>query len=118
MFVTSGYRPIQPIYAIRSDAAGDISLKPGETSNSGIAWSMPRGGPYLPTPIVVGDRWNVCLNNGVIAAYLARSGECVYQQRVASGAAFSASPVASHGVIYLTSEDGEEVVRSPGRSRI
>ncbi len=115
VFVTSGYRPIQPIYAIRPDAAGDISLKPGETSNGGIAWSMPRGGPYLPTPIVVGDLLYVCLNNGVIAAYLARSGERVYQQRVASGAAFSASPVASHGRIYLTSEDGEVYVIRAGR---
>src|SRR5262249_3948055 len=27
IFVTSGYRPIQPIYAVRPGASGDISLK-------------------------------------------------------------------------------------------
>ncbi len=55
VFVSSGYRPIQPIYAIRLNASGDISLKSGETSNSAVSWSTMRGCPQLPTPIVVGD---------------------------------------------------------------
>ncbi len=41
------------------------------------------------------------------------SGERVYQKRVASGA-FSASPIASDGKLYLTSEDGEIYVVRAG----
>ena len=107
VFVSSGYRPIQPIYAIRLNASGDISLKSGETSNSAVSWSTMRGGPYLPTPIVVGDLLYVCLNSGVISAYEAATGQRLYQQRLGQGMSISASPVASHGNIYFASEDGD-----------
>ena len=33
VFLTSAHGPMAPIYAIRLDSTGDISLKPGETSN-------------------------------------------------------------------------------------
>ena len=115
VFVSSGYRPIQPIYAIRPDASGDVSLKAGETSSSAVAWSTMRGGPYLPTPIVVGDLLYVCLNNGIITAYEAATGQRVYQHRLGQGMAVSASPVASHGNIYVVSEDGDVHVIHAGR---
>lgn len=115
IFVTSGYRPIQPIYAIKPGASGDISLKDGKESNEFIAWSKQRGGPYMPTPIVYGDLFYACSNNGVMSAYNARTGERVYQQRLADrGGAFTASIVASDGKLYLTSEDGEIFVVKAG----
>lgn len=36
------------LFAIRPGASGDISLTEGQTSNSHIAWSVPRAGTYLP----------------------------------------------------------------------
>ena len=115
IYVTSGYAPIQPIYAIRPGATGDITLKEGEESNQFIAWSKKRGGPYMPTPIVYGDLLYVCSNQGVMTAYNARTGERVYQQRLADrGGAFTASMVASDGKIYLSSEDGEVFVVKAG----
>lgn len=115
IFVTSGYRPIQPIYAIKPGASGDISLKDGKESNEFIAWSKQRGGPYMPTPIVYGDLFYACSNNGVMSAYNARTGERVYQQRLAErGGAFTASIVASDGKLYLSSEDGEIFVVKAG----
>jgi outer membrane protein assembly factor BamB len=115
IYVTSGYAPIQPIYAIRPGATGDITLKEGEESNQFIAWSKKRGGPYMPTPIVYGDLLYVCSNQGVLTAYNGRTGERVYQQRLADrGGAFTASMVASDGKIYLSSEDGEILVVKAG----
>ena len=115
IFVTSGYRPIQPIYAIRPGANGDISLKDGKDSNEFIAWSKQRGGPYMPTPIVYGDLLYTCSNQGVLAAYNAKTGEQAYQERLGGkGGAFTASPVASDGKIYLSSEDGEIFVVKAG----
>lgn len=107
IIVTNGYRVIQPIYAIRPGASGDISLKEGQESNEFIAWSKMRGGPYMPTPIVYDDLLYVCSNNGILTAYNAKNGERVYQQRIGEGGAYSASPVATGGMIYLTSEDGD-----------
>jgi len=115
IYVTSGYSPIQPIYAIRPGANGDISLKDGKESNEFIAWSKQRGGPYMPTPIVYGDLLYTCSNQGVLVAYNAKTGERVYQERLGgTGAAFTASPVASDGKIYLASEDGDVFVVKAG----
>ena len=66
IFVTSGYAPIQPIYAIKPGASGDISLKDGKESNEFIAWSKTRGGPYMPTPVVYGDQLYTVSNQGVL----------------------------------------------------
>ncbi|HVQ39835.1 MAG TPA: PQQ-binding-like beta-propeller repeat protein [Pyrinomonadaceae bacterium] len=115
IFVTSGYRIIQPIYAIKPGAIGDITLKDDKTSNESIAWSRKRGGPYMPTPIVYGDLLYACSNQGVLTAYKAITGEQVYQERLGGkGGAFTASPVASDGKVYLSSEDGEVFVVKAG----
>ena len=115
IYVTSGYSPIQPIYAIRPGATGDISLKDGKDANGFIAWSKQRGGPYMPTPVVYGDLLYTCSNQGVLTAYNARTGERVYQERLGGkGGAFTASPVASDGKIYLSSEDGDVFVVKAG----
>lgn len=115
IFVTSGYAPIQPIYAIRPGATGDISLKDGAVSNSFIAWSKQRGGPYMPTPVVYGDILYTCSNQGVLTAYNADTGERLYQERLGGkGGAFTSSPVASDGKLYLLSEDGDVFVVKTG----
>jgi glucose dehydrogenase len=114
IIVTNGYTPIQPIYAIKPGASGDITLKTGETKNESIAWSANRGGPYIPTPVIYGDHLYVLAINGVLTAYDVRSGQRVYQQRVGAGGSFSASPVAADGKIYLLSEDGDAFVVKAG----
>jgi outer membrane protein assembly factor BamB len=115
IYVTSGYAPIQPIYAIRPGANGDISLKDDKESSEFVAWSKKRGGPYMPTPVVYGDLLYTVSNQGVVTAYQAKTGERVYQQRIADrGGAFTSSPVASDGKIYLSSEDGEIFVFKAG----
>ncbi len=115
VFVVGGYPPIQPIYAIKPTATGDISLADGQDSNDHIAWSKKRGGTYMPTPIVYGDYLYTCSNNGVLTCYRARTGERVYQQRIAGqSSAFSASPVAANGRIYFSGEDGDLFVVKAG----
>lgn len=117
IFVTSGYRPIQPIYAIRTGASGDISLKDKAESNEHIAWSKQRGGPYMPTPIVYGDFLYTCANNGSVTCYNAKTGEQIYRERLGgkgSGYAFTASPIAADDKLYFTSEDGEIYVVKAG----
>jgi outer membrane protein assembly factor BamB len=115
IFVTSGYAPIQPIYAIKVGAVGDITLKDGKDSSDAIAWSKQRGGPYMPTPVVYGDLLYTCSNQGVFTAYNAKTGERIYQERLGGkGGAFTASPVASDGKVYLSSEDGDVFVVKTG----
>lgn len=115
VIVTNGYRGVQPIFAIKPGARGDITLKGDATSSDAIAWSTKRGGPYMPTPVVYGDLLYVVLNNGVLSAYNVKTGERAYQERLGGkGGAFSASPVAADGKIYLASEDGDVFVVKAG----
>ncbi len=117
IYVTTGYRPIQPIYAIRLDAVGDISLQDTATTNAHIAWSKKRGGPYMPTPIVYEDHLYICANNGTVTCYDAKTGAQIYRERLGgqgSAYAFTASPIAAEDKIYFTSEDGEIFVVQAG----
>lgn len=113
IYITGGYPPGRSMYAFRSGAEGDISLKPGQETNDFIAWRSSKGSPYTPTPIIYGDLFYVCADNGVLTAYDAKSGERIYQERLAGS--FSASPVAADGRLYLASEDGDVFVVKAGR---
>ncbi|MEK6239648.1 MAG: PQQ-like beta-propeller repeat protein, partial [Planctomycetales bacterium] len=116
MFLCSGYRPIHPIYAVRTSALGDVSLNKGQSSNEHIAWSVSRGGPYLPTPLVYGDHLYVCSNSGVLVCREATTGKRIYQERISGQGAksFTASPVAADGKLFFTSEEGFVVVVHAG----
>jgi outer membrane protein assembly factor BamB len=114
IFFASGYSPLQPLYAIRPGAAGDISLFGAETSNEFVSWSSPRAGPYLPTPIAYRGRLYVCSNNGIVACFEAPTGREIYKKRLPGGGAYTASPVAADGRLYFTNEQGLVTVLQAG----
>jgi outer membrane protein assembly factor BamB len=113
LFLTSGNRPIQPIFALRPDAAGDISLKDNAETSEQVVWSRLRGGPYMTTPILYGEHLYTCSNNGVVTCYEADTGKQVYKERL-GGETFTASPVAADGRLYFTSEQGDVRVVKAG----
>jgi outer membrane protein assembly factor BamB len=115
IFITSSHGGKSPVYAVRPSASGDITLKDPETSNAHIAWSAARDGAYMQTPLVYEDILYVCKDNGVLSAFDVRTGQRHYQSRLADGrTGFSASPVASSGRIYFTSEEGDVYVVKAG----
>jgi len=114
IFVTAGYPPVQPIYAIKTGSAGDLTLKDGQDSSDAIAWSKKTGGSYLPSPLVYGDQLYLINNNGILTAYEAKTGNRVYQQRVGVGSSFVSSPVAAAGKLYIASEQGDVFVVKAG----
>ncbi|MBK6796521.1 MAG: PQQ-binding-like beta-propeller repeat protein [Acidobacteria bacterium] len=118
LYISSGYVGDQhrPVYAIRPGATGDISLKQGETSNQYIAWYLPQGGPYNPTPIIYGDIYYTLYDRGFFTANDARTGKEVYGKNrfdPAAGA-FTSSPWAYNGKIFCLSEDGDTFVVQAG----
>ncbi len=110
--VCSGYRPVQPIFAVKPGASGDITPKAGETTSDGVAWSVKTGGPYLPTPVGYGGHLYVLSNSGLLACYEMKTGKRLYSERL-GGSSYTASPVAADGRIYCVGEtDGVRVVRA------
>jgi outer membrane protein assembly factor BamB len=112
IYMAGGYPPGRPIYAFRPGARGDVSLKEGEEKNRFVAWRASKGSPYTTTPIVYGDYFYACADNGVFSAYHAKTGEVIYQERLPSS--FSASPVAGDGKLFAPSEDGDVYVVKAG----
>jgi outer membrane protein assembly factor BamB len=113
--VASGRAPERPIFVVGPGAKGDITPADGATTSAGLVWSKTGRGPYMPTPLAYDGLLYVLANNGVFDAYTLKTGAEVYRERLPQvGSGFSASPVASDGKIYLSSEDGDMLVIAAG----
>ncbi len=113
VYVTGGYPPVRPIYAIRPGGRGDISPAEGSGKSDHLLWSETRGGTYIPTPLVYQEHLYMFHNDGRLTVHDAASGELIYRQRIGRAESFSSSPVAADGRLYFTSEEGKTyVVRS------
>ena len=98
VYITSGYiiDRNRPIYAIRPGGSGDISLQPGQTNNSSIAWFKPTAAPYNPSTLVYDGRLYVLYDLGMLSAFNAQTGEVLYEkQKLPEGKHFTASPWAA-----------------------
>lgn len=104
IYVTAGYRPIQPIFAIKPGGNGDISIPDSLDSGEYVQWRSKRGGTYMPSPIGYNGYFYTLANNGLLTCYNAKTGEQLYRERLRGGA-FTASIVAADGKLYCTSEE-------------
>ncbi|MHC4355714.1 MAG: PQQ-binding-like beta-propeller repeat protein [Planctomycetota bacterium] len=118
VFLSSGHSVSllrQPIVAVRLGASGDIAPAKGETQSQRVAWSHKKGGPYVPSPIALGDYLYVPLDRGFLTCYEARTGKLVYgRQKLGKRNTITASPIACDGKIYVQTEDGECYVVKQG----
>ena len=105
----------RPFLAIKPGAAGDISLKPGETSNQFIAWSVPRASGYTPSALVHEGRAYLVHDTGILTVLDAKTGQQIYKVRVGGGGqTFSASPVGVGGRVLMLTEEGVTFVLDSG----
>jgi outer membrane protein assembly factor BamB len=88
--------------AVRSGGSGDVAA-------SHVAYTLRKSMPYVPTPLVKGDRvylWSD--KGGIVSCVEAASGKTLWQERV--GGDFSGSPICVRDRLYAISERGEVVV--------
>lgn len=114
VYINSAHGRMSPIYAIKLDAEGDISLEDETTSNENIVWSVRRGGAYIQTPLIYGDYLYNLNWNGSLSCFNAKTGEQVYREQLGKMTAFAASPVAAAGKLYFCSQDGDVYVVKAG----
>jgi outer membrane protein assembly factor BamB len=100
-----------PTLAIRPGGTGDVT-------RTHVAWSAPRGSPFVPSGIVAGDvLYLVNDMQSILTAYEAKTGMLLFQGRlgIARREGFSASPVAVNGKVFFTNDEGETFVLDAGR---
>jgi len=112
IYLNSAHGKYSPVFVIRPDAAGDITLAPDSTKNRFIVWSVKRGGAYMQTPLIYeGYLYNLQVN-GTLTCFDALNGEIKYKANL--NEAFSASGIAADGKLYFTSEEGNIYVIKAG----
>jgi outer membrane protein assembly factor BamB len=105
VFATAGFRG-SALYAIKLGATGDL------TGTDSIAWTGQRGTPYVPSPLLYGNRLYLFSgNNGVLSCFDTKTGKpIVEQQRIDDLEGVYASPVGAAGRVYLVGRNGATVV--------
>jgi outer membrane protein assembly factor BamB len=105
VFICTGFQ--QPsLLAVRLDGRGDIT-------KSHISWTLQRGVPLTPSPLLVNGDLYLISDNGIASCVDAKTGNPYWQVRL--GGNHSASPIYADGRIYFLSEEGESVVIAPGK---
>jgi outer membrane protein assembly factor BamB len=118
LFVTSGTGgdDNKPIAAIRAGGSGDITPRDPENKNAHVIWyERIAGGTYLPTPVIYQSALYVLYDKGIVSRFKVDTGERVFRSRIAPEAsAFTASPWAYDGKVFLLSEEGNTYVIEAG----
>ena len=105
VFICTGFQQAS-LLAVRLDGRGDVT-------KSHIAWTLKRGVPFTPSPLLVGAELYLISDNGIASCLDAKTGNPHWQVRL--GGNHSASPIYADGRIYFLSEEGESVVIAPGK---
>ena len=104
VYIATGFQ-VPSLIAVRADGTGDVTA-------THTAWTLRRGAPLTPSPLLVGDELYLVSDLGVATCVDAVTGAIHWQQRL--GGNFSASPIWADGRIYFQSEEGETTVIAPG----
>ena len=103
VYIATGFQ-VPSLLAVRANGQGDVT-------DTHIAWTLRRGAPLTPSPLLVGDELYLVSDLGIATCLDARTGETLWRERL--GGNFSASPVFADGRIYFQSEEGVTTVVEP-----
>jgi len=105
VFIGTGFQE-PSMLAVRPTGTGDVT-------GTHIAYTIERGAPFTPSPIIVGDEFYMVSDIGVASCLDVATGKVHWQQRVPGN--YSASPVFADNRIYFLSEEGVATVIAPGK---
>jgi outer membrane protein assembly factor BamB len=105
VYPISGHRG-SALLAIRLGRAGDL------TDSDAIVWRHGKHTPYVPSPLLYGDRlYFFSGNNAMLSCFEANSGQALIDaERLDGMQGVYASPVGAAGRVYLTGRNGVAVV--------
>jgi len=93
------------LFAVRLGGKGDVT-------GTHLAYRIDRAAPYVPTPLVTGDRMYLMSDKGIASCVEASSGKVLWTERV--GGNFFGSYVLVEGRLYIMSWEGFCLVLEAG----
>lgn len=105
VYVMSGYRGTA-LQAIKLNSKGDVS------DSDAIAWSYGRSAPYVPSPVLSGERlFFHKSNSAMLSCFNAKTGKSIFvDERLEGIRGIYASPLAANGYLYVIGRDGTTLV--------
>jgi outer membrane protein assembly factor BamB len=105
LYCMSGYKG-SAAWALPLDVTGDV------TKADKVLWRHNEGTPYVPSPLLVGNRlYFTSLNSAQLTILDRKTGEAILDRvRLPGQRSFYASPIAAAGRIYLVDQDGTTLV--------
>ncbi len=109
IYATTGFRG-SVMLAIRPSGTGDV------TGTDSVAWTLKKGTPYVPSPLLYDDQlYFFASNNAILSCIDAKTGKPLYDaKRVEDMQGVYASPVGAGGRVYLVGRNGTTVVIKHG----
>lgn len=92
--------------AVQADGQGDVT-------GTHIKWSDRKGVAKKSSQLMIDGLFYMNSDDGIVSCREPRTGEVIWQKRVAKE--FAASPIFADGKIYLFGTSGEVVTILPGR---
>ncbi|MBK8090500.1 MAG: PQQ-binding-like beta-propeller repeat protein [Verrucomicrobiaceae bacterium] len=92
-----------------------LDLKSGKPQP--VNFDIPKGLPYVPSPLVIGEHMYLLGDGGVLRCVEQKTGKVIYEERLEGtkgSAKFFSSPVAADGKIFCASQQGDLIVIKAG----
>jgi outer membrane protein assembly factor BamB len=101
VYCTSGFRG-SSLQAIELGRTGDL------TNTDAVKWHVKEATPYVPSPLLYGDKLYVCqVNRGIISCYNAKTGKAYFlRQPLEEISGIYASPSGAAGRVYFVGRNG------------
>jgi outer membrane protein assembly factor BamB len=101
------------LYAVSGPGGASIAVDLIAQPTPKVLWQSKKTGPFIPSPLVLGDWYYMVNDQGTATVLNKTSGEEKTKERVANGR-MRPSPVAAAGYIYFTALDGVTTVIKAG----
>ena len=108
------------VFAASGRAGPTLAIRPGgsgDVTGSHVAWTSPRGSPFVPSSLIHGELlYQINDMQSILTVLRAKTGELIYQERlgIATREGFSSSPVVVGNKIFFTNDDGQTFVVEAG----
>jgi outer membrane protein assembly factor BamB len=105
LYAISGFRG-NALLAIKLGKTGDL------TDSDAIVWRHAKSTPYVPSPLLYGERlYFFAGNNAILSCFDAKAGKpLIDAERLTGPSGFYASPVGASGRVYLAGRNGTSLV--------